>query len=112
MATCLDWTTDNKWPEAKFVDVSYDTWMDALQHMRFVPRAMSNKWHGITMMGELFRQGKIAAKKYGGAAIRVMGGALARHLIGGDLTDRGTKLLSEAYGVGNEIIDKLKGGGM
>jgi hypothetical protein len=110
--TGFDWITDNSWPTATYPDVHYSVWMDALEHLRWVPRAMSNKWHISTLMGELFRQGKIAARKYAGPLIRVAGRAVAEHLAGqSPLMASGIKLLQDAYGIGNEITSTLQGGG-
>lgn len=110
--TAWDWTVDNSWPSATFPDIHYSVWMDALEHLRWVPRAMSNKWHIATLMGELFRQGKIVARKYAGPLIRVAGRAVAEHLAGqSPLMDSGIKLLKDAYGIGNEIASTLQGGG-
>jgi len=112
IATHLEWTTDNKWPTADFVDVNEATWVDGLQHLRFVPRGMSNKYHGPTIFASLFRQAKLAAKKYLMPAIRVGGRAIAEHLAGqSPLMSSGVKLLADAYGIGNEITSKLNGGG-
>jgi len=108
----MDWTTDNKWPTSDFVDVAVETWTDAFQHLRFVPRNMSNKYHAKELFASLFRKGQLV-KRYLEPFIRVAGKAVAEKLAGeSPLAARGVKLLQDAYGIGSEIAGRLQGGGM
>jgi hypothetical protein len=43
VTTHFDGTVDNTWPDMWYPNVSFETWMHALELMRAVPRAMSNK---------------------------------------------------------------------
>lgn len=111
VVTQFDGTVDNTWPDMWHPNVSYETWMKALEHMRVVPRAMSNKWHIATLMKELFNRGKIAARKYAGPLIRVAGRAVAEHLAGqSPLANDGIELLRRAYNIGDAISATLKNG--
>jgi hypothetical protein len=109
--TQWDGTTDNKWVDQWYPNVSYETWMHALEVMRGVPRVMSNRWHIKELMGALFKRGTLSARKYAGPLIRVAGRAAAEYLANqSPLAADGIKLLREAYGVGDAITKTLQNG--
>ena len=110
--THFNWTTDNKWPDADLAPFSYVVWATALDNLRFCPKTMSNKYHMPTLMSYLINTGKSFAKKYVPAMLKRGGRAAATAFLGEDLTDRGIKALKDAYGIGNEIVSRLQGGGM
>lgn len=109
--THFNWLTDNKWPDADYSRLKYNVWMNALDHLRQCPRVMSNKHHMGTLLRWLVDKGRLA-KRFVGPVLKVGGPILARHFLGGEVTDQGVKLLQDAYQVGNSIARQLKGGGM
>lgn len=111
-ATHMNWTTDNKWPDADLAPYGYQVWATALDNLRFVPKTMSNKYHMPELLSYLVNTGKHFARKYVPAMLYHGGKAAAKAFLGQDLTDRGIAALKETYGIGNEIVSRLKGGGM
>lgn len=103
--------TDNKWPDADFPPYSYTIWMTALDQLRFAPRVMSNRWHMGSLMRYLVDKGKVAMR-YVGPLLKHGGPIVARHFLGGQITDDGIKLLKDAYKIGDAIGGQLKQGGM
>jgi hypothetical protein len=111
VASHFDGTVDNDWVDQWYPNVSFETWMHALELMRGVPRCMSNKWHIKELVSELFKRGKLVAKRYAGPLIKVAGRAAAEYLAGqSPLAADGIKLLQQAYNVGNEITGTLVNG--
>jgi len=110
--TCFNWVTDNKWPTGVIAPYSYTIWATALDNLRFVPRGMSNKFHMPELLGWLTGpKAQKWAHKYVKPMLYHGGRAVAEKFLGTDLTDRGIKALTEAYGLGNEIVSRLQGGG-
>lgn len=112
MATHMNWTTDNKWPTAEVSPYGYQIWASALDNLRFAPKVMSNKYHMPELLSFLVNSGKNFARKYVPAMLYHGGRAAASRFLGEELTDRGIGALKQAYGIGNEIVSRLKGGGM
>lgn len=117
--TDFDGIVDNKWVSAANPNTSFQTWMTALEHLRYVPRAMSNKYHTGQLFAALIRAGKMGAHLAKPMLLSALRGAargvahsFASHLAGTSPTAaEGVKLLARAYGIGNEITSKLEGGG-
>lgn len=111
VATQFDGTCDNDWVDMWYPNVSFETWMHALEIMRGVPRVMSNKWHIKELVAALFKKGALAARKYAGPLIKVAGRAAAEYLAGqSPLADEGIKLLQSAYNIGDHITHTLVNG--
>jgi hypothetical protein len=111
IATQWDGTTDNIDVMQYYPDVSFETWMHALEATRNIPRCMSNKYHIKELMKSLFNKGIIAARKYAGPLIRVAGKAAAEYLAGqSPLAADGIKLLQNAYSVSDAITSRLVNG--
>lgn len=85
--------------------------MTALDQLRFAPRVMSNRWHMGSLARYLIDKGKLGMR-YAAPLLKHGGIAVARHFLGGQITDDGIKLLKDAYNIGDAIGGQLKGGGM
>lgn len=114
IVTHFNWTTDNKWPDAQLAPYSYTVWASALDNLRFVPKTMSNKYHMAELLGWLNKNGRPFVKKYVAPMLYHGGREAAKRFLGvnDSEVDRGVGLLKQAYNLGDEIVSRLKGGGM